>query len=268
MRIRESAALSDAERSRIYYDAIATHYDRDLTAEPRDRLARQAFVDLVSRCVPHGSTILDFGCGTGLDSEAFARLGYDVLAYDSSSGMLAELARCCAEPIRRGQIRVADAARSLDDALDGWPQPAAVVADFAVVNMIADPAALFARFADRTPPDGWLIISVLNPFHWRELLTRRWWSAALRGRPGAPHPHLRAHFNSYLHFEQSLRRAARGYRLVGRGSAGSIVRYDSVDGAPAWWSAEHAGALKRAVWRTPLRRFLGTFVILVMRREG
>ena len=35
-----------------------------------------------------GSTLLDFGCGTGIDALEYAQKGYRVLAYDNSPGMV------------------------------------------------------------------------------------------------------------------------------------------------------------------------------------
>lgn len=58
----------ELDRSIALYDARAPRYDTELTARPNDRLAREAFVDLVMRHVPVGGTVLDFGCGTGLDA--------------------------------------------------------------------------------------------------------------------------------------------------------------------------------------------------------
>ena len=49
----------------------------------------------MARIVPPESTLLDFGCGTGIDALHYAQQGYRVLAYDNSPGMVAQLeARC------------------------------------------------------------------------------------------------------------------------------------------------------------------------------
>ena len=74
---------TDSEQNAAFHDKLAAHYDSHLT-RPQDLLARAAFQGLVSRHVPAGSTVLDFGCGTGIDALEYAQRGYRVLAYDNS----------------------------------------------------------------------------------------------------------------------------------------------------------------------------------------
>jgi predicted RNA methylase len=56
------------------------------------------------RHVAPGATLLDFGCGTGLDALAYSRRGYRVLAYDNSPGMITQLRHCCQAEIAAGSI--------------------------------------------------------------------------------------------------------------------------------------------------------------------
>ena len=65
---------TESEQNAAFHDELAGHYDSHLT-RPQDVLARAAFQSLVFRHVPAGSTLLDFGCGTGIDALEYARKG-------------------------------------------------------------------------------------------------------------------------------------------------------------------------------------------------
>ena len=262
---------TDAERNAAFYDELAAHYDAHLT-NPHDALARSAFQDLVARYVASGSTLLDFGCGTGVDALEYARRGYRVLAYDNSAGMVAELERRCRNEIAVGAILPHSTGYSAF--LKQWPQwpaPSAVVANFAVLNSIRDPEPLFETFAQHLAPPGWVIVSVLNPIHWTQLSAPRWWRNALRAR-GGPAVYLTQPYTSYLHFVRSLVKSARQFHLTGRANAGSLVRYDEIlpGNKQLWWGKEDSqtGPRARVLWSTPAHRLLGHFVFLVFRRDG
>ena len=260
---------ADSEQNAAFYDALAAQYDTHL-ANPHDVLARTAFRDLVSRHVPRGSTLLDFGCGTGLDALAYARDGYRVLAYDNSAGMVGELRRRCSHEIATGVIlpQAADYSTFLGNWPE-WPAPKAVAANFAVLNSIRDLRPLFETFAQHLASPGWVIASILNPIHWVKLRTPRWWLRALQAR-GGPAVHLTQPYVSYLHFVRSLLAAAPQFHLVGRANAGDLVRYDERQKQQQlWWGEDDSrtGALTRAVWQTPAHRLLGHFVFLVLRRD-
>jgi SAM-dependent methyltransferase len=255
-----------------FHDQLAAQYDARLTSSPYDVLARAAFLDLVARHVPSGSTLLDFGCGTGLDAFEYARRGYRVLAYDNSPGMIAELERRCPAEIASGAITpYAMDYSSFANRLPQWPAPQGVVSNFAVLNLIPDLEPLFDTFARCLAPPGWVIVSILNPLHWSKVKTPRWWSTAGRQRTGAP-IYLTRPYTSYLHFVPALLRAARGFRMVGRANAGKYVRYDSVmpGNERLWWGRTEAkvGRADRILWHTAAHKLLGHFVFLVLRRDA
>jgi len=257
--------MSGFEQNAAVHNELAADYDAHLSGNPHNALARKAFVELVARHVHEASTLLDFGCGTGLDALEYARRGYRVLAYDNSPGMLAKLEHRCQSEIASGAISPCSVGYS--SFLDCFPQapaPQAVVSNFGVLNSIPDLASLFDTFAQRLAPPGWMIVSILNPIHWKELKTFRlktfrWW------RSGHPHIYATEPYTTYLHFVPAVRRAARAFQLVGRANAGALVRYDAA--AQRMWWGETTGRLRRVIWRTPAHRLLGHFVFLVFRRD-
>jgi 2-polyprenyl-3-methyl-5-hydroxy-6-metoxy-1,4-benzoquinol methylase len=248
---------NDPQQNVLFHDRIAPSYDSHVTGRPQDLLARTAFQDLVTRLVAPGSTLLDFGCGTGIDAIHYANLGYRVIAYDSSGGMIEELRRKDgSRPVESFSFDYSEFARNAIS----WPAADAVVANFAVLNHIRDIDEWFDSVARNLAPRGWVMVSVLNPLHWTHLMTPRWWRNAM-GR--GPRPHSTEPCITYLHTIGSIIRAARGFHLVGRANSGSLVRYDAIRGERIWW-----GDQPRLLWRTPARRLLGHFVFLVLRRDA
>ncbi len=262
---------SDFERNAAHYDRIAPQYDSHL-ARPDDLLARAAFRDLVTRHSPPGSTLLDFGCGTGIDALEYARRGFQVLAYDNSGGMVAELKRRCEAEISSGAVQVCSGGyEAFLNHWPGWPRPQTVTANFAVLNSIRDLRPLFAAFAGWLGPQGCVIVSLLNPIHWSKVRAPRWWWNIARA-DSAPPVHLTEPFTSYFHFTRAVLRAAPEFRLAGRANAGALVRYDAVPvrrGQRSWWGNDDArtGGLVKALWHTPAHKLLGHFVFLVLRRN-
>lgn len=235
-------------------------------------LVRKAFQDLVAEHVAAGSTILDFGCGTGLDAFDYAQRGYRVLAYDHSAGMVAQLKERCRSMIDAGNV--AASAGGYASFIRDFPftqRPQAVVSNFAVLNVIHELEPLFDRFATVLNPPGWMILSVWNPIQWTRLGSPRWWGSALRQTGESPvygtHPYM-----SYLHFVPAVLKAARRFHLVGRANAGSFVRYEASAKGNAqhlWWEepSMRARRLRRLIWQTDAYKLLGYFVFLVMRLD-
>ena len=258
----------DYAQNAAFHDRLAAEYDRRLTRNPHDALARQAFRDLVTRYVPSGGVLLDFGCGTGLDAHYYARRGYRVLAYDSSAGMVSQLARRCAAEVAAGQVHACSFEyAAFPGGLPPWPAPQAIAMNFAVLNSVRDLEPLFGRFRELLQPGGWLMMSVLNPLHWSKVKMPAWWRNILP-HPTAPRLYMTEPYASYLHFVPALLRAAHGFHLVGRAQAGAMVRYDEVGrhGPSSWWTPDGMG-WQRCLWRTPIYKLLGHFVFLVLRRN-
>jgi SAM-dependent methyltransferase len=258
----------ESQPSSVFYDRLAGEYDKRMSLNSTDLLLRSAFVDLVAQHVAFGSTLLDFGCGTGLDAAEYVRRGYKVHAYDSSVGMMARLQDRCRDHIATGAIKTYSAEDSAFlDLLPLTPAPHAVVSNFAVVNLIGDTRPLFEAFARHLAPPGWVILSILNPTHWSRLTTPQWWRCVLHRSDEAPVHGSRPYVN-YLHFVPALLRAAPQFHFVGRANAGTSVRFDSAgEGTSRFWWSETERTYRRVLWNSAAYKFLGQFVFLVLRRD-
>jgi ubiquinone/menaquinone biosynthesis C-methylase UbiE len=255
-----------------FHNDLAAKYDSHLAISEYNSLAREAFVELVTRHVAPGSTLLDFGCGTGIDACHYARKGYRVQAYDNSPGMIAQLEQRCKTEIASGDIIAwSEGYPSFLARFPQLPAPSAVVANFAVLNSIPNLETLFDTLRRHLSPPGWVIVSLLNPLHWQKLKTPRWWLKGLWEGHRSP-VFTTQPFVTSLHFVPGLLRAAQGFHLVGRANSGRFVRYDAVmpgDEATFWWGQADSRRkrLERVLWQTPARLFLGHFVFLVLRRD-
>jgi SAM-dependent methyltransferase len=156
-----------------FYSAIAPLYDELMNRQPGDVWIRSAFQNWVAQSVEPASLILDFGCGTGIDARWYARRGYRVVAYDPAPAMQRQARRACASEIAQGRVQTL----SIDyetflATLEQQPRPQAVVANFAVFNLLPNLRPLFARLASHLAPPAWVIVSLLNPWFWKEQLPR------------------------------------------------------------------------------------------------
>jgi len=203
-----AAAAPDATAR--FYDAVAPGYDAQLngrTDVDNPRL-REAFCQRVAAAAGPGASILDFGCGTGIDAAWYAARGHRVHAYDLSPGMMSVLRERCGIEIAAG--RITTAAGPLEDmerALCAGGPVAAIAANFAVLNHVRDPGALLQRLAVHLQPGGALVANVLNPFYGRDMRRGWWWRSALRSL-GQGSIRMEGRVTTYRHFMGSLRRAA------------------------------------------------------------
>lgn len=146
-------------------------YHEFMLRSARDRKVRDRFQRLVFRFMPPDGTILDFGAGTGIDAACYAAKGYRVLVHEPQEANLSYLRERCRERIASGSITVSDLSdtRNVD----------MIVANFAVLNLIGDHRALFAKFAGLVAPRGLVLASLLNPFFLGDA-HYGWWRANLR----------------------------------------------------------------------------------------
>ncbi|HEX4122262.1 MAG TPA: class I SAM-dependent methyltransferase [Verrucomicrobiae bacterium] len=147
---------------------FASNYERNVCF--KDRL--DLFLQSVQRTTPIPAKILDFGCGPGVISVAIAKLGYDVLGLDGSSGMIA---------IGRGKAAEIPSVHLQFDQVDAKlfdPSPSAFNAIIcsSVIEYIEDDQGLLKKLIYALQPGGHLLLSVPhrgNVFAPFELLAHR-----------------------------------------------------------------------------------------------
>jgi len=145
------------------FDQRAARYDNPWTAFVGERELRQ-----IRLHVPPGSTVLDYGCGTGRTALDHLRRGCAVTAFDISSGML-EIAR--ANAVRLGLA--AEFVRHEAELHDReWP----IVTCIGVLDYYPEPKPLLRTLAGYLAPTGTLVVTypdATSPLAWAYALGSR-----------------------------------------------------------------------------------------------
>jgi SAM-dependent methyltransferase len=145
------------------FDTLAPQYDVDFSERPTAQTLRAAVHDRLRLHLSAGASVLEIGCGTGIDAEFMASLGAHVTATDSSAGML-EQARA-----RVGSGVMFDRLDINALPLDGFGGAyRLVLADFGVLNACRDFSALAAWLSTRVEVGGMVCMAVMSRFCWWE----------------------------------------------------------------------------------------------------
>lgn len=261
-----AAAGADSPPASAFYDDIADVYDIQMSRMPGDVWARDAFQDFVTRDLSPGEVLLDFGCGTGIDARAYAASGFRVIGYDSSPAMARVAASRCQSADAGGRAEILSL--PYEEFLRGpWPmeKPAAIVSNFAVLNLVPSLREAFARFQEILRPGGRVFLSLLNPCYVRNAVTpglrRTMLRAVVRGvaeYPSAKVPTL-------LYREGFVRREARPhFRVDRRAGIGAIVNGEAIEGS---WQAPLGlrERVERRFFATRLMAGAGKFTFLRLR---
>jgi 2-polyprenyl-3-methyl-5-hydroxy-6-metoxy-1,4-benzoquinol methylase len=120
----------------------------------RDRL--ELFVAALQRTTPAPAPVLDYGCGPGVMSLTFAKLGYEVTGLDGAPGMV-DLARR-----RQKKLNLPNASFELmpADRVALPPEKFSAVVCSSVIEYIPDDSGLVRSLVSALKPGGHLLISV------------------------------------------------------------------------------------------------------------
>ncbi|HEX9331907.1 MAG TPA: methyltransferase domain-containing protein [Anaerolineales bacterium] len=155
------------------FEKRAAHYDNPITAYIGERELRA-----IRSLVPPGSSVLDYGCGSGRSALDHARRGCSVTAYDLSPNMLS-LAENKAK-----QIGLNLEFTSAVDQLIGrrWP----VVTCIGVLDYYPDPRPLLSELSHYLEENGRLIVTwpnALSPFGWLYFVLSRFTTPSMPRTP-------------------------------------------------------------------------------------
>lgn len=146
------------------FDALAPEYDSHFTHSPTARLLRGRVQARMACLWTRGQRLLELGCGTGEDAAFLTARGIHVTATDASPAML-DAAR------RKNAATPADLLTFLPLDLHHLPDAPpfdapfeGVLANFGVLNVVADYQALAAWLAPRVTPGGTLAFGVMPPW--------------------------------------------------------------------------------------------------------
>ena len=168
------------------FDSVASLYDGPLGNNALIQHFRARLWCAVEAELPQGGRLLDLGCGTGIDALHFAMRGYEVVATDWSSAMVARARARVLEAGLAGRVQVQ--ALGIQE-LDCWPPERfdAIYSDLGPLNCVLDLRAVAHSCAALLGPRGKLVVSVMGrdcPWEfWYYVARADWARARLRHAP-------------------------------------------------------------------------------------
>ena len=156
--------MSSTESVRQHFDERAARYDNWVSG-----FAGEQELRVVRTMMPSGSTVLDYGCGSGRTTLDLLRRGCEVTGYDLSPEMLGRAKAKAAERGYRAEF-TADPAT-----LTGrtWP----VVACIGVLDYAPNPLPLLRTLRGHVAPGGRLVVTYPNATSllcWTYIASSRW----------------------------------------------------------------------------------------------
>ncbi|MCC4589089.1 class I SAM-dependent methyltransferase [Xanthomonas melonis] len=176
--------LLDTQRA---FDSVAPDYDGPRGNNALIQRMRTTLWDTVAAQLPVGASLVDLGCGTGLDAGEFARRGYRVLATDWSPAMVERTRQRAAAQGLETRLAAAHVGIQQLDQLAGPFD--GMYSNFGPLNCAPDLPAVAAQCARLLRADGCLVFSVIGRICPWEIghyaLRGRFRRAAVRAARGA-----------------------------------------------------------------------------------
>lgn len=166
----EARVLHNADTKVVDNMHTGEQYHRFILASQRDRAVRDRFLKMALDLLPIAADVLDFGAGTGIDAKAYAANGHPTYVYEPSEAMREYLAQHCQDEIARKAIIAVPSPLACE--------VQAVMANFAVLNHIADQTSLFEELSRVVRRGGFVLASLLNPYYLGDA-RYSWWRSNL-----------------------------------------------------------------------------------------
>lgn len=150
--------------SNPFYDSVAKEYDDQMRSDSRNERIRMK-VATYFQAVAKGKYVMDFGGGTGADSEWLLKNKYEVCFCEPSARMRNEAMHLYQNKIHSGQLTFLDDAQT-DFTL--WNPDTfsrkfdAALANFCVFNCIEDMGALFVKLSSILHNGGHIVALMLD----------------------------------------------------------------------------------------------------------
>ncbi len=261
--------------TRKAFDSVAGEPDGPLGHNALIQHMRASMWRSITSAVPAGARILDIGCGTGIDAEYLARLGYQVVASDWSPQM-AECTRLRAAGTGLGsRISVVQIGMHELHLLKGEPF-AAIYSNLGPMNCATDLKSVAKTCAALLNPGGKLIVSVMGRIcPWEILyfgLRGRWRRAAARFSHGPAPISLKGNtaWTSYFTPREFYREFSADFELTHCSALLLFLPPPYLAGWYERWPRLCAGLgwLDRRLGALPILRSAGDHFLMVMTKHG
>lgn len=148
-------------QTQLAFDAAADIYEAENVENPVLCEMRRRTVAAITKHLPAGSSLVDLGCGPGLDAELLGRSGYRVLAIDWSPEMAREAARRVLSAGLDARVEVRHLGIHELDQLPGRTFDGAY-SNLGPLNCVPELAATAGMIASRLSAGGVFVASVIG----------------------------------------------------------------------------------------------------------
>jgi ubiquinone/menaquinone biosynthesis C-methylase UbiE len=253
------------------FSEVASQYDSSFSDKPFVRSLRQRVQDEMLEHYPRNASILELGCGTGIDAVFLAEHGYQVVASDPAMGMLdmtSDRIRTSGQQVSVLQMRAEHLSGIRDASFEG------ILSNFGALNCVQNLETVLNASHRILRDNGVFILTLINRFSIVETLAylrhgktkeafRRW------HRSGVSVPVGTGNILTWYHSLSSIKKMIKGKFTIQKVLGLNILTptpsfEDAYDRHPRL--VRIAGRMERMVDTMPIVSTLGDHYVLVLER--